>query len=383
VQQTQVVDDSNAIVASYDYYPFGMVMKATLTEPTKETFTGKELDEETGLYYFGARYYDAALGRWSVTDPAGQYATPYGYPGNPVSYVDPDGEFAQLIYLAYQGYKIYSYAKMAYNFYQGIKHGGIQGLALGVTGVAKGGIVSGAAGTITGGIGFGNTLGGSLVKGGTTGALSGGILSYFTGGSFLSGTLDGGLRGATLSGFDYSANVVYNQAIGSDNFDCAAGERCMKPDQIPEHIGDAGYDMTNNNINDMFDGGARVTSEYSKRDYGSYKFHSGLDIAPSTMGLRKYGTKVKSVFDGITGANQRSNGTYLGKGNFIEVTSTKNALIKARYFHVTPSVKPNNIIGRGHAIGYLSKTGYLNGPHVHLVTYYRGIRFNPRHIFRK
>jgi len=45
-------------------------------------------------YYFGARYYDAALGRWSVTDPAGQFASPYAYAGNPVSYTDPDGEFA-------------------------------------------------------------------------------------------------------------------------------------------------------------------------------------------------------------------------------------------------------------------------------------------------
>jgi len=33
-------------------------------------FTGKELDKETGLYYFGARYYDARLSRWISTDPA-------------------------------------------------------------------------------------------------------------------------------------------------------------------------------------------------------------------------------------------------------------------------------------------------------------------------
>src|SRR5690554_1948921 len=93
----QVVSENNTIVASYDYYPFGMVMRASLTELTKETFTGKELDEETGLHYFGARYYDAALGRWSVMDPAGQYATPYGYALNPVMYVDEDGEFAFLV----------------------------------------------------------------------------------------------------------------------------------------------------------------------------------------------------------------------------------------------------------------------------------------------
>jgi RHS repeat-associated protein len=38
------------------------------TTPYK--FTGKELDAETGLYYFGARYYDAKISRWISTDPA-------------------------------------------------------------------------------------------------------------------------------------------------------------------------------------------------------------------------------------------------------------------------------------------------------------------------
>ena len=37
---------------------------------TANKFTGKELDKETGLYYFGARYYDARMSRWISTDPA-------------------------------------------------------------------------------------------------------------------------------------------------------------------------------------------------------------------------------------------------------------------------------------------------------------------------
>jgi len=89
-------------VAAYNYYPFGAVMHSSLSEPTKETFTGKELDEETGRYYFGARYYDAALGRWPVVDPQGQFASPYAYANNPLSYTDPDGEFfVQALQVAY------------------------------------------------------------------------------------------------------------------------------------------------------------------------------------------------------------------------------------------------------------------------------------------
>jgi RHS repeat-associated protein len=58
-------------------------------------FTGKELDSETNLQYFGARYYMAALGRWGSVDPlADRYAgySPYNYVlGNPNSLIDPDG----------------------------------------------------------------------------------------------------------------------------------------------------------------------------------------------------------------------------------------------------------------------------------------------------
>jgi len=57
-----------------EYLPYGEVWvedQATsggYTTPYK--FTGKELDKETNLYYFGARYYDARIGRWISTDPA-------------------------------------------------------------------------------------------------------------------------------------------------------------------------------------------------------------------------------------------------------------------------------------------------------------------------
>ena len=74
-------------------------------------FTGKEQDSETGLYDFGARYYDPRTGVWQSPDPApassyldgtrnGGVANPvnlaaYSYAGdNPVTRVDPDGRSA-------------------------------------------------------------------------------------------------------------------------------------------------------------------------------------------------------------------------------------------------------------------------------------------------
>lgn len=59
-------------------------------------FNAKELDEETGLYYYGARYLDPTSVGWLSVDPLFEkYAgmSPYNYcAGNPVRYIDPNGE---------------------------------------------------------------------------------------------------------------------------------------------------------------------------------------------------------------------------------------------------------------------------------------------------
>ncbi|MEM1432003.1 MAG: RHS repeat-associated core domain-containing protein, partial [Pseudomonadota bacterium] len=71
--------------------------------PTRHRFTGKYLDDDTGLYYFGARYYDPALGRFVTPDPLylsdPQRCTDnqlscalFVYAANnPMAYVDPTG----------------------------------------------------------------------------------------------------------------------------------------------------------------------------------------------------------------------------------------------------------------------------------------------------
>ena len=60
-------------------------------DKTKDKFTGKELDKDIGLNYFGARYFDQDIGLWISPDPAGQFFSPYATSGNPVNFVDPDG----------------------------------------------------------------------------------------------------------------------------------------------------------------------------------------------------------------------------------------------------------------------------------------------------
>jgi RHS repeat-associated protein len=70
--------------------------KATGTYTNPYLFNGKELDEETGLYYYGARYYNPRYSLWLGVDPmAEKYASfsPYTYCfNNPIILVDTDGK---------------------------------------------------------------------------------------------------------------------------------------------------------------------------------------------------------------------------------------------------------------------------------------------------
>ena len=87
---------------AYDYRSYGEKNDLTvLTDKVTENFTGKELDDEIELGYWGARYLDLMLGVWISVDPARQFTSPYLYVGNgnnPINGVDPDGmawEYAQ------------------------------------------------------------------------------------------------------------------------------------------------------------------------------------------------------------------------------------------------------------------------------------------------
>ena len=62
---------------------------------TPYRFNGKELDTETGLYYYGARYYNPVTTLWLGVDPLSSKkpnVSPYIFClGNPINFIDPDG----------------------------------------------------------------------------------------------------------------------------------------------------------------------------------------------------------------------------------------------------------------------------------------------------
>jgi len=96
---TSVTSDATTgnLVASIKYFPFGDRRNSTGTIDTDRQFTGQRLDG-TGLYYYGARYYDPGIGKFISADtivqsPANpQTMNRYAYvTNNPLRYIDPSG----------------------------------------------------------------------------------------------------------------------------------------------------------------------------------------------------------------------------------------------------------------------------------------------------
>ena len=119
-----ITDREGRITQHVEYIAFGEVLfeEHSVSPTMPYLFNGKELDTETGLYYYGARYYDPRVSLWLNTDPLSGYNpiqetehyidgqhnngvfnpmnhNTYGYTyNNPVIYVDPTGKQAYFIH---------------------------------------------------------------------------------------------------------------------------------------------------------------------------------------------------------------------------------------------------------------------------------------------
>src|SRR5207247_7947207 len=126
---TRVVTDANmTVVARHDYFPFGEEIPPSLggrailggygtLDAIRQRFTGKERDTESGLDYFGARYFSAGQGRftspdeWTPIAGGSPSALPYAdvllpqslnryayVMNNPLRSTDPDGHCAEALH---------------------------------------------------------------------------------------------------------------------------------------------------------------------------------------------------------------------------------------------------------------------------------------------
>jgi RHS repeat-associated protein len=95
---TDLTDATGSTARAYAYDAYGNQLETTGTVENPYTYTGREFDAETGLYYYRARYYDPTIGRFIQQDP-------YGIDGldpslfayvrnNPANRIDPRGLFS-------------------------------------------------------------------------------------------------------------------------------------------------------------------------------------------------------------------------------------------------------------------------------------------------
>ncbi len=96
---TTELDEQGQLISYEEYYPYGETSLSAgrsriEVESKLYRYSGKEKDNTTGLYYYGARYYAPWLGRWLNPDPAGTVDGLNLYvfvSGNPVSFYDQGG----------------------------------------------------------------------------------------------------------------------------------------------------------------------------------------------------------------------------------------------------------------------------------------------------
>mgnify|MGYP002692551716 CR=1 FL=1 len=99
-----IVSESGSVEEVNHYYPFGGLYANSSSSVQPYKYNGKELDTKKGLnwYDYGARWYDAAVGRFTTVDPmAEKYhsESPYSYCGNnPIMFIDPTGMLISPIY---------------------------------------------------------------------------------------------------------------------------------------------------------------------------------------------------------------------------------------------------------------------------------------------
>jgi RHS repeat-associated protein len=106
---TALTDANGNVVAQYQYDAWGNILSKTgaMASANPYRYAGYYYDEETGLYYLMARYYDANIGRFITRDTFHGFEDDphslnlYAYTkNNPVMYVDPDGHYVQIVYTA-------------------------------------------------------------------------------------------------------------------------------------------------------------------------------------------------------------------------------------------------------------------------------------------
>lgn len=229
IASTVLVSDAQGKEASaLTYLPYGAIDQANSQgqDHYRPKFSSKELDQPTGLYYFGARYQNPVIGRFLQPDPKNQFTSPYSYAGNdPLTQVDPNGEeiiTAVIIASTVIGATIGAYSGAAavnnnlnpgyWDWSKGKTYAGIfAGAGIGAAGGAIGGAAAeaGVAAGVVGEI--------------AVGAVEGASFSAMGGGSPLE-VVESALTGGLLGGLTAGAGSAFSSLSSAGSRMAARGE---------------------------------------------------------------------------------------------------------------------------------------------------------------
>jgi len=209
-----VTNDAGAVNQALTYYPFGETYTSTGSANIAYKYTGKEQDNGTGLYFYGARYYHPVLGRFITADTLvpnprnPKEFNRYTYAANnPLTYTDPTGHF-----------------KINFKKFLNRAFGDVGTTIIGVAVQAFTGGIIGPAGSFLGGGAIltqshsGRFVLAGEIVGGTTAA------SFMCGGcgGWATGAAIGAWSGAALGGYsaaknggDLSQGILFGAAIGA------------------------------------------------------------------------------------------------------------------------------------------------------------------------
>jgi len=246
---SNVITNQSGQQAQYcEYTPYGTLSRNEGTDAVTHKFTGKELDS-TGLYFYGARYYDPEIGRFITADTIvqapydPQSLNRYAYArNNAIKYIDPNGRW---FWVAIIVGAILGGVTAAVNdqpIWKGILMGALGGMLVGAGaagfgfwGAVAAGMFAGAAnsaafggnigfGALCGGIGAGLGYGlGSWASGWENGSFWGEL-----GGAAFAGAVAGGV-GAELSGGNFGQGAWMGAAYSSAGFLGSNGLNSLDP----------------------------------------------------------------------------------------------------------------------------------------------------------
>ncbi len=335
-----VTDGSGNNVEDVIYYPYGKPYSDTNSSLTRYKFTGKELDDSTDLYFYGARYYDANIGRFTSADDFVQNPLDYEslnrytyVRNNPIVYTDPSGNFFTFLFahalvaaavatnpytiqwVGVQGYlNDWNISLIALNTAVAIASAGV-GAAVGsavttATHAIIGGLAGAAAGAATSAAlydlaGHEVNYGQSILSGVVSGAIGMGVGHALQGfgvqAQILGGYIASGIQ-AELTGGDFSTSIISGMSMSWAGYLGKGIGRYLTKRTEPGRLSISPYGQNNETHRDirrmaqraewadqydldLWDEVEKIYAMATKNEhdfeYGTQKLHSGTIIGPN------------------------------------------------------------------------------------------------------